>query len=33
MLPIKKILCPTDFSEPAAEGYRKALLLAKHFGA
>ena len=33
MLPIRKILCPTDFSEPAAEGYRNALLLAKHFEA
>lgn len=33
MLPIKKILAPTDFSEPAAEGFRKALELAEHFGA
>ena len=33
MLPVKKILCPTDFSEPAAEGYKNARILAKHFGA
>jgi nucleotide-binding universal stress UspA family protein len=33
MLPIRKILCPTDFSEPSGEGYKTALLLAKHFGA
>lgn len=33
MLPIRKILCPTDFSEPAAEGFKNACLLAAHFGA
>lgn len=33
MLPIKKILVPTDFSEPAREGLRQARELAEHFGA
>ncbi|MGB5983892.1 MAG: universal stress protein [Desulfobacterales bacterium] len=33
MLPIRKIICPTDFSEPSREGFRNARLLAGHFGA
>jgi nucleotide-binding universal stress UspA family protein len=33
MLPIKKILVPTDFSEPAGEGFRRACELAEYFGA
>ena len=33
MLPIKKILVPTDFSEPAGEGFHRACVLAEHFGA
>jgi nucleotide-binding universal stress UspA family protein len=33
MLPIKKIIVPTDFSEPAREGFGKACELADHFGA
>lgn len=33
MLPIKNILCPTDFSEPANEGIKKANELASHFSA
>jgi nucleotide-binding universal stress UspA family protein len=33
MLPIKKIVVPTDFSEPAREGFRRARELAEHFGA
>jgi len=33
MLPIKKILVPTDFSEPAGEGFLRACELAEHFGA
>jgi nucleotide-binding universal stress UspA family protein len=32
MLPIKKILCPTDFSEPSYEAVRAAAELASHFG-
>ncbi len=33
MLPIRKILCPTDFSEPSYEGLRVADELALHFSA
>ena len=33
MLPIKKIVVPTDFSEPAREGFRRACEMAEHFGA
>jgi len=33
MLPVKKILCPTDFSEPAKEGVKAANELALHFSA
>lgn len=33
MFPFKKILCPTDFSEPSYEGLKWALQLAQHFGA
>lgn len=33
MLPIKKIVCPTDFSEPAYQGLKTAVELAEHFGA
>ena len=33
MLPIRKIVVPTDFSEPAREGFRQARELAEHFGA
>lgn len=33
MLPIKKILCPTDFSEPSHEAMKAAVELASHFGA
>ncbi len=33
MLPIKKILCPTDFSEPSYEAIKIAGELAFHFGA
>lgn len=33
MLSIKKIVVPTDFSEPAREGFRKACEMAEHFGA
>jgi nucleotide-binding universal stress UspA family protein len=32
MLPIKKILCPTDFSEPSYEAIKAAGELAYHFG-
>ena len=31
MLPLKKILWPTDFSEPASEGLKIARELATHF--
>jgi len=31
MLPVKLILCPTDFSEPAGEGLAAARELAVHF--
>ena len=33
MFPIKKILCPTDFSEPAATGLEAALELGEKFSA
>jgi len=33
MLPIKKILCPTDFSEPSYEAVKTANELALHFSA
>jgi nucleotide-binding universal stress UspA family protein len=33
MLPVKKIICPTDFSEASKEGLRAAEELARHFGA
>jgi universal stress protein A len=33
MLPIKNILCPTDFSEPSYEALKAADELAVHFGA
>ena len=32
MLPIKKIICPTDFSEPSFEAVKVAGELAAHFG-
>ena len=32
MLPIKKIVCPTDFSEPSFEAVKVANELAVHFG-
>ena len=33
MLPFKKILAPTDFSEPSFEGLKAADELARHFSA
>jgi nucleotide-binding universal stress UspA family protein len=33
MFPIKKILCPTDFSEPSFKGIEAASELAEHFSA
>jgi universal stress protein A len=33
MLPFKRILCPTDFSEPALAALKRAAELARHFGA
>jgi len=33
MLPLKKILCPTDFSEPSYHALDRAVELANHFGA
>lgn len=33
MLPLKKIICPTDFSDPSSEAIRVAAELASHFGA
>ena len=33
MLSVKRIVVPTDFSEPAREGFRRACTLAEHFGA
>jgi nucleotide-binding universal stress UspA family protein len=31
MLPLKRILCPTDFSEPAKKALKTAIELAQHF--
>ncbi|HVP36691.1 MAG TPA: universal stress protein [Terriglobales bacterium] len=33
MLPFKKILCPTDFSQPSYEALKEANELAEHFSA
>ncbi len=33
MLPLKKVLCPTDFSEPSYAGLKAGRELAVHFGA
>jgi nucleotide-binding universal stress UspA family protein len=33
MLPLKRILVPTDFSEPAKEAFKDAVELAQHFSA
>jgi nucleotide-binding universal stress UspA family protein len=33
MLPFKRILCPTDFSEPALTALKRAEELARHFAA
>jgi nucleotide-binding universal stress UspA family protein len=33
MLPFKRILCPTDFSEPALMALKRAEEMARHFGA
>ena len=33
MLPIKKIICPTDFSEPSYEALKTAIEMAIHFSA
>jgi len=33
MLPLKRIVCPTDFSEPSMEGLRNALELVEKFNA
>jgi nucleotide-binding universal stress UspA family protein len=33
MLPFKRIVCPTDFSEPALTALKGAAELARHFGA
>jgi nucleotide-binding universal stress UspA family protein len=33
MLPVKNILCPTDFSDPSYEALKAADELASHFGA
>lgn len=33
MLPVKRILCPTDFSEPSLAALETACELAQHFGA
>jgi len=33
MLPINKVVCPTDFSDPAYEGLKAAIELAEHFQA
>lgn len=32
MLPIHKVLCPTDFSEPSGQGLAAAGEMARHFG-
>jgi nucleotide-binding universal stress UspA family protein len=33
MLPVKRILCPTDFSEPSYQAIKAAAELAEHFSA
>ena len=33
MLPLQRILCPTDFSEPAGQALKAAIELAQHFSA
>lgn len=33
MFPLKKIICPVDFSEPSNEGLKAAIELAQHFSA
>lgn len=33
MLPVKKVLCTTDFSDPSYHGVRTADEMARHFGA
>ena len=33
MLPFKRILCPTDFSEPACNAIKNAVEMAQHFDA
>ncbi len=33
MLPLKKIICPTDFSEPSYEALKTAVEMADHFSA
>jgi nucleotide-binding universal stress UspA family protein len=33
MLPIKKIICPTDFSEPSYEALKTAVEMSDHFSA
>ncbi len=33
MLPVKRILCPTDFSDPSSEAFGVAAELGGHFGA
>ncbi|MCU0578733.1 MAG: universal stress protein [Desulfobacterota bacterium] len=33
MLPLKKIVCPTDFSDPSFEALQAAVELARHFAA
>jgi len=33
VLPLKKLLCPTDFSEPSREALKVAVEFASHFGA
>ena len=33
MLPVKKIVCPTDFSDPSYEGLKVAREFAEHFSA
>ena len=33
MIIVKRIIVPSDFSEPAREGFRKACQIAAHFGA
>lgn len=33
MLPLRKLLCPTDFSEPSREALKVAIEFSSHFGA